>query len=74
MRVLDEQGIQVSTGSACASRRKDRERALRYMGVPVDIASSSIRISIGASSKTTDLERLIAGLKDKIPTLVKIAR
>ncbi|MDC7241838.1 MAG: cysteine desulfurase family protein, partial [Spirochaetales bacterium] len=52
VRVMDESGFAVSTGSACSSNKKSRTRALEAMGIDHKTAFSSIRISQGPA--TTD--------------------
>jgi cysteine desulfurase len=73
VRVLGEQGIVLSTGSACSSRKKDRNRVLEYMGVSARDASSSVRISIGPSTTEDELDLLVETLKKQIPRLRRIA-
>jgi len=74
VRVLGEQGILLSTGSACSSRKKDRNRVLENMGVSGRDASSSVRISIGPSTTEDELDRLVETLKKQIPRLRRIAQ
>lgn len=56
VRALSDSGFAVSTGSACSSSRRKR-RILEAMGVPEDIAFSTIRFSQGP---TTSLEEIDA--------------
>lgn len=58
MRVLDDEGIAVSTGSACSSGSHER-RVLNAMGVAQDLSFSSIRISTGRSSTVEDIETFL---------------
>ena len=58
VRLLDAAGIAVSTGSACSSSRKDR-RVLDAMGVPQDLAFSTIRVSTGRDSTDTDIDAFL---------------
>ncbi len=53
-RLLDEQGIAVSTGAACSSAKKER-RVLDAMGVDRQLSFSSIRISTGRDTTITDI-------------------
>jgi cysteine desulfurase len=55
MRLLDDAGIIVSTGSACSSGKQER-RILHAMGIPNDLSFSSIRISTGRLSTITDID------------------
>ncbi len=74
VRVLGEQGIVLSTGSACSSRKTDRNRVLENMNVSARDASSSVRISIGTLTTGDELDRLVETLKKQIPKLLRIAR
>jgi cysteine desulfurase len=74
VRVLDEGGIYVSTGSACSSRKKDRFRIHDNMGIPPAISKSAVRISTGTGTQLSDLTKLIEVLKAEVPRLLKIAR
>jgi len=57
---LDLDGVAVSAGSACSSGRVGRPRVLDAMGVPEDVASSAIRISLGWATTAEDIDRLVA--------------
>ncbi|MGD9938773.1 MAG: cysteine desulfurase family protein [Clostridia bacterium] len=58
MRVLDDAGIAVSTGSACSSGKQER-RVLNAMGVDRDISFASIRISTGRNSSAGDIDTFL---------------
>jgi cysteine desulfurase len=74
VRVLGERGICVSTGSACASRKKDRDRVLSHMGISREVAFSTIRISTGPSTTREEAAGLLESLAAEVPGLLKIAR
>jgi len=67
---LDQQGICVSTGSACTTGQKEPSHVLRAMGVPEELARGTIRISL--SRETTEDE--IATVLGLIPSLVQELR
>jgi cysteine desulfurase len=73
VRVLEEEGFLVSTGSACSSRKKNRFRVHENMGVAGEIAFSSIRISLGSTVRPEDLDGLVDALKRRLPQLLKVA-
>lgn len=52
---LEEQGVYVSTGAACSSRRKKHSHVLASMGVPQRVADSTIRVSMGPSTSEAEL-------------------
>ena len=46
MHRLDLKGICVSTGSACDSKKTQISHVLKSMGLPIDYAKGTIRISL----------------------------
>lgn len=59
---LDLAGFAVASGSACSSGKRDPSHVLMAMGLSVDAARSSIRISFGPGSTAADGEALVAEL------------
>jgi cysteine desulfurase len=53
-RILDDEGIQVSTGSACSGGTKGR-RVLDAMGVDPEVSFASIRVSTGRDTTKDDV-------------------
>jgi cysteine desulfurase len=53
-------GIAVSAGSACSSGSMKPSRVLEAMGIPVETASTVIRVSFGPQTTEPDIERFIA--------------
>ncbi len=62
---LDLQGFQVSSGSACAAQIPEPSMVLRQMGVPIEAALQSIRVSIGPTTKRESLSALISVLQSR---------
>jgi cysteine desulfurase len=60
---LDQKGIAVSSGSACASGGSVPSSVLLAMGVEPDFAKSAIRISLGLANTTTEILEFINLLK-----------
>jgi cysteine desulfurase len=54
---LDAMGFAVSAGSACSSGTLRKSRVLDAFGMSDDVASRTIRVSIGWSTKPEDLDR-----------------
>lgn len=52
---FDAAGYAVSVGSACSSGTLKQSRTLLSFGVPPDVAANTIRVSMGWSSKFSDL-------------------
>jgi cysteine desulfurase len=70
MMLLDAQGIDCSTGSACSAGVAQPSHVLLAMGVDPDGARSSLRFSLGRTSTREDIDALIAAL----PAAVERAR
>lgn len=54
---LDAMGFAVSAGSACSSGTLKKSRVLDAFGVPDDVATRTIRVSIGWSTTADELEQ-----------------
>ena len=74
VRVLGDNGIMISTGSACSSKKKKRFRIAENMAVPKERALAAVRISLGRDTVPAELEALLKALKEEVPNLLKIAR
>ncbi len=57
---LDLAGFAVSAGAACSSGKVGPSHVLAAMGVDVEIASTAIRVSLGADNDIVDIERFVA--------------
>ena len=71
VRVLEEEGFIVSTGSACSSRKKDRFRVLENMGVSRREAFSALRVSTGPGVGSAELSALAAAIRRRVAELMK---
>jgi cysteine desulfurase len=60
---LDQEGICVSTGSACATGEPEPSHVLTAMGLTKKEARSSIRFSLGCDTTPHHIERTIAALE-----------
>jgi len=67
---LDQEGIAVSTGSACASGSLDPSHVLLATGLSVERAHGSIRISMGRENTMKDIEYVI----DVLPKVIEKIR
>lgn len=70
---LDAVGIAVSTGSACASGSLEPSHVIMALGVPVEYAHGSIRISLGRETTDEHVDRLLAELPPIIAKLRAIS-
>ncbi|HHY82381.1 MAG TPA: cysteine desulfurase [Clostridiales bacterium] len=64
LHALEEEGVYVSTGSACSSRERKLSHVLKAMGLDNRTAEGSIRISISYLTTTEEIDEFI-------PTLVR---
>ena len=62
LMVLDAAGIEVSTGSACSAGVPEPSHVLLAMGLDPELARSSLRMTLGHTSTSRDVEALVAAL------------
>lgn len=67
---LDMEGIEVSTGSACASGSLEPSYVLLASGLDVELAHGSIRFSLGRYNTEEDIEYTL----EKLPPIIKKIR
>jgi cysteine desulfurase len=67
---LDRLGIYAAAGSSCSSGATEPSHVLVAMGVPVEQARCSIRLSLGVASADSDIDRAL----DAIPDAVRMLR
>ncbi|MBN1685929.1 MAG: cysteine desulfurase [Spirochaetales bacterium] len=65
VRVMNDRGFAVSTGSACSSRGKKSLRVLTNSGTDDAFAQSAIRVSIGPETKHSDCEAFCGALESE---------
>jgi cysteine desulfurase len=68
LRVLDDRGYQVSTGSACSSQKRDN-RVLEACGFSEKLVNSSIRISTGPRNSSQEVLSFLSALEESIRIL-----
>jgi cysteine desulfurase len=66
---LDLQGIAASTGSACTSGSAEPSHVLLAMGLPVELAHGSLRLTLGKDSTDEDVDIVLAALPGVIEKL-----
>jgi len=66
LMLLDAQGIECSTGSACNAGVPEASHVLLAMGCTEDESRSSLRFTLGHTSTSADIDALIAALRPAI--------
>ena len=69
---LDLEGVAVSTGSACAAGILEPSHVLLAMGIPAEIAHSSIRFTLGKYNTEEEIKKVIKILPPIIARLRKM--
>jgi len=70
---LDQQGIAVSSGSACGSEHTEPSSVLKAMAVDNDLALGAIRISLGKDNTEGDIDVLTGCLVSQVKQLQHMA-
>ncbi len=70
---LDQEGVCVSTGSACHSTTHESSPTLRAMNVPFTAAQGSIRFSLGRYNTEADIDTTLRVLPAIIEKLVRMS-
>ncbi|MDR0887231.1 MAG: aminotransferase class V-fold PLP-dependent enzyme [Candidatus Nomurabacteria bacterium] len=60
---LENSGILVSTGSACAARKNEVSPALRAIGATDEVIAGSLRISLSSENSCREIPRIISALR-----------
>ena len=67
--LLDQAGVCVSAGAACASGALEPSHVLAAMGIPAADARGAIRFSLGHTSTPADVERALAVVPEAVARL-----
>ncbi|MBO4228953.1 MAG: IscS subfamily cysteine desulfurase [Clostridia bacterium] len=68
--LLDAQGIEASSGSACTSGSLDPSHVLLALGLPHDVAHGSLRLSIGEYNTPEEIDHILT----VVPQVVEYLR
>ena len=76
LHALEEKGIFVSAGSACASNHPDTagSATLRAIGLPKELLNSTIRFSFSVFTTPEELEYTLQMLNEIVPMLRRFTR
>jgi len=71
---FDLEGIAVSSGSACSSGKVQPSHVLEAMGFGPEIAQGAVRLSLGWSTSSADIDRCLEAWRKLTDTLLKELR
>ncbi len=74
LHTLEDKGIYVSSGSACASNKPSISATLKSIGLQHDLLDSTIRFSMSVETTREDIEQTLLVLNEVIPMLRKYSR
>ena len=74
LHALEDKGIYVSSGSACASNKPAISETLKAIGVKKELLDSTIRFSFSTDTSREELEYTLEELAKLLPMLRKYAR
>lgn len=72
IHALEEQGVFVSTTSACSSKRKSPSKTLLEMGVPESLAESAVRISLSFDNTEAEAKAALEAFEKTANQLRKV--
>ncbi|MBO4904039.1 MAG: cysteine desulfurase [Lachnospiraceae bacterium] len=67
--LLDDKGIQASSGSACTSGSLDPSHVLLAIGRPHDVAHGSLRLTLGEDITDSEIDEIIKNVKEVVEYL-----
>lgn len=74
LHALEENGIYVSAGSACAARKPQPSVTLKAIGIEKPLLESTIRFSFSVYTTKEELDYTLRAMYDKIPMLRRYTR
>ncbi len=74
LHALEDKGIYVSSGSACASNRPHISETLQAIGTPQAYLDSTIRLSTSVMNTMEDMDTAAKALEELLPMLRKYTR
>lgn len=74
LHALEDKGIYVSAGSACAAKKPQPSATLKAIGVEKDLLDCTIRFSMSVFTTREEIDYTLEALYDMIPMLRKYTR
>ena len=74
LHALEDKGVYVSSGSACATNHPQLSGTLKAIGVSEDLLDSTLRFSFSVFTTIEEIQYAISMLKELLPVLRKYSR
>lgn len=74
LHALEDKGVYVSAGSACASNHPGLSGTLKAVGIRRDLLDSTLRFSFSGFTTGEEIDRAVDILKELVPVLRKYSR
>ena len=74
LRALAEQGVLVSTGSACSARHPEPSPVLTAMGLPKGRVEGAVRFSLSTLNTMADIDRAVGAVRAQVARLRRFQR
>lgn len=74
LHALEERGVYVSAGSACASNKPQTSATLKAIGVEKELLDSTVRFSLSVFTTEEEIEYTVQTLCELVPVLRKYTR
>lgn len=71
---LEQRGVIVSSGSACAAGSDEPSHVLLACGIPADIAQTSVRFSLSHATTAEELSQACTALQEAVASVSGLAR
>ena len=74
VHALEEEGVLIGTGAACSSRKSRRSALFTSMGIPSEVAESSVRISFSITNTCEEVLTAARSIIEKVSQLSRYKR
>jgi len=74
LHALEAEGVYVSTGAACSSRKGRRSHVLEAFHLPPDVIDSSLRFSFSRYTTVEEIETAVQVIRQVVPLFLGAAR
>ena len=74
LHALEDKGIYVSAGSACAARKPQPSATLQAMGISGELLDSTVRFSFSVFTTMEEINYTLQTMYDIIPVLRRFSR